>query len=92
MTTLREVQPNEKRLPDGKAMIYALADPVTSEIRYIGQTKSPGRRRWLHRSRSNNQTGRRVCGWVRKLLNSGLAPLMLEVEIVCDPDEADPLC
>jgi hypothetical protein len=89
MKTLREVQAKEARLPNGMAMIYALADPATLDVRYVGQTRSPGRRRWLHRSRTSNQSGRMVCRWIRGLLCRGLAPVMLEIEIVTDPDEAE---
>jgi hypothetical protein len=87
---MREVAANERRLSSGRTMIYALADPETLDVRYIGQTTSPGRRRWLHRSASNNRNpDRGVCRWISGLLSGGLAPVMMELEIVANGDDGE---
>ncbi len=51
--------------------IYALVDPVTDKIRYIGKTKSPTKRVADHLcTREKNHRG---C-WIRSLKERGLAP------------------
>jgi GIY-YIG catalytic domain len=86
--TLREVGPGEKRL-DGGIMIYALADPETQAIRYIGQTSTPARRLKQHlRSRGKSDTSN-INLWLASLRGRGLAPRMLELEIVDDGDAGE---
>ena len=86
---MREVTANEAKLPEGMSMIYALVDPETKAVRYVGQTRTPGRRRWLHRSRSNNLSGRLVALWIRRLLDVGSVPLMFELETTSEADAAE---
>lgn len=83
---LRVIADGEPRLSPGSALIYALADPDTLLIRYIGQTSSPGRRKWVHASASNNRSDRKLCAWVRGLLANGRKPLMVELETTGEPD------
>lgn len=85
---MREVGTGERRIA-GIVMIYGLVDPRTGEIRYVGQTTSPSRRKWLHCSLSNNKHGgREVCKWIVGLLASGERPRMVEIECV-PADEAN---
>lgn len=85
----RPVADREARCAEGLTMIYALADPDTREIRYVGQTVVPGRRKWLHGSTSNNRGDRKVCAWVRDLLATGRKPLMVELETTREADSRE---
>ena len=86
--TLREVGVGEKRL-DAGVMIYALADPETQAIRYIGQTSTPGRRLKQHlRTRGKSDTSN-INLWLASLRDQGLVPRMLELEIVDEGDEGE---
>lgn len=64
--------------------IYALCDPATSEIRYIGKTNGPANNRLSeHMSDSNRRNTRCHCHcWIRSL-NPG-KPKLIELEIVVD--------
>lgn len=86
---MRQVTKGEKRLPDGAVMIYALFEPGSDVVRYIGQTRTPGRRLWVHSSASNNKGSRLVQNWIRGLLARGLAPVMREVEVSSDGNAAE---
>lgn len=60
--------------------IYKLIDPITNEVRYIGQTDNPQRRFNGHLSSSTNVKSasyntHKSC-WIRKLVNSGYEPIM----------------
>lgn len=79
---MRDVGTTEGRLT-GEVMIYGLVDPRTGTIRYVGQTVSPSRRRWLHCSLSNNKgSDRKICKWVLELASLGEKPRMVEIAIV----------
>lgn len=68
-------------------IIYVLMDPVTGDVRYVGQTIRPKRREWLHCSLSNVQrSGTRVNIWLAKLLGSGQQPVLRELERTLDLD------
>ena len=73
----------------GVSIIYALADPDTGDVRYVGQTKRPRRRLWLHCSASNNRSSRRLPSWIRGLLAQDKRPVMLELERTTEPDAAE---
>jgi hypothetical protein len=67
--------------------IYKLIDPITSEIRYIGQTDNIKRRYNDHMSSSLNKNSSsyntyKSC-WIRKILNNNLLPI-IEVIEECD--------
>lgn len=70
-------------------IIYALVDPRTDEIRYIGQS-SKGLRRppqhWL--GREFKRRDRCHC-WVRSVVKSGFVPEILILEYLETPDELD---
>jgi hypothetical protein len=54
--------------------IYALVDPRTDEIRYVGQTLDVGQRMKAHR---RDKDGSERAAWVSELLAEGLAPEVL---------------
>jgi hypothetical protein len=62
---------------DGTFYIYGLFDPVSGELRYIGQTTRPGPRLNLHIS---SQKKTRCQRWIKSLLNQGLRPEMAILE------------
>lgn len=60
------------------SVVYALADPQTLEIRYVGKTvRTPARRLQIHRNVAARQTIPHVCAWIRGL---GISPVMLILE------------
>ena len=64
-----------------KPVIYVLQEPDTGAVRYVGQTKYPRRREWLHCSHSNNRRGaRRVNKWILGLLERGSRPVFKVIE------------
>ena len=63
------------------AYIYALVDPITFEIRYIGKTNNQYQRYHQHLS-ENNKTYK--CHWVQSLLARGLLPILQILEEVDD--------
>lgn len=63
-----------------QGVIYALRDPQSGAIRYIGLTRSPKRREWMHGSPTNNRGARPVNCWIRKLLKSELKPVFQVIE------------
>ncbi len=60
--------------------IYALADPITGKVRYIGKTCSPQKRLHLHihEARAGNATPK--CAWIRSLLDIGQRPVLVALE------------
>lgn len=61
--------------------IYALVDPRTSGIRYIGKADDPERRLRQHVDQSKRGKYHRAC-WIRTLLSSGLLPVIQIVDEV----------
>lgn len=60
------------------AQIYALMDPRTEEIRYIGKTSQTLRhRRMKHLTDARRRKGTYLLHWLRQLQNEGLEPDML---------------
>jgi len=70
---------------DKVTYIYLLSDPLTNEIRYVGQTGDPGMRYEQHISRSANRP--HVGEWIGELKKVGAAPVMILVE-ECSKKEA----
>jgi len=54
--------------------IYALVDPITNDIRYIGRTANPKARLRTHLKKDKNQAKSK---WVEGLLAKGLTPKMV---------------
>lgn len=73
--------------------IYALLDPRSQRICYVGQTKQRLETRLsshlgeMHRSLLSGVFGRRV-GWLRELHSEGVVPLIVALEMV-DADDAN---
>lgn len=65
------------------AYIYALCDPETQEVRYIGKTVSLDLRMKNHR---NDKTHTRKARWLRSLAAKGLEP---EVTLLADVPDAE---
>lgn len=66
--------------------IYSLSDPITDEIKYIGQTDNIQRRFNKHINNSTNKNSDEYntykSRWIRKLLESNLEPIMGIIEEV----------
>jgi hypothetical protein len=61
-----------------KYYIYALLDPITGEIRYIGGTNNPKRRKRDHKTRLNENTHK--VAWIKKLKSLGMCPTFFVIE------------
>lgn len=57
--------------------IYALTDPLTNEIRYIGKTRNVARR---HTAHCNTKSKTHVSHWVQRLKERNLFPNMIVIE------------
>ena len=64
---------------DGPPVIYALIDPRTQAMRYVGKAKDLRRRYLRHIRESQRQTNHRA-RWIQSVLRSGLAPDMVAIE------------
>lgn len=67
-------------------IIYALIDPLTHAVRYIGQTTNSTRRKWQHSSKSNNLGQRKVNQWLKLLFAAGSYPIFIKIEDTYDLD------
>ena len=68
--------------------IYALADPATGEIRYIGKANKPEERLKTHLRDAKRRSTPVYC-WLRKLAAQGAQPVMRVLEWSCDWVEAE---
>lgn len=62
--------------------IYALIDPNTDEIRYIGKSNNPKARYAVHISLNKNDTNKHKKRWIRGLLKSNQEPILKILEKV----------
>ncbi len=71
----------------GVQFIYALVDPRTTAVHYVGRTGKPERRfrQHLYATRRNNFCTAEKEIWMRELRSLGLRPLMVIVETVKSP-------
>ena len=67
----------------GRPSIYALCDPWTGELRYIGKASSPSARLATH-IRDSRRSNRPVCAWVAKCLSEGKVPEMIVLAENCE--------
>lgn len=85
-----------RRLPKTGCLVYALLDPETGDIRYVGQTRTPllarlaNHKREAHRRESASQTLSPCLRWVKSILDRGAEPniKMLDPKGVWDASEA----
>jgi len=75
--------------------IYSLKDPITLEIRYVGQTNNIERRFRDHISSSindrNNKYNTHKSRWIRKLINNGYEPIIEVIDQCVTVDESNSL-
>lgn len=72
-----------------KTVIYALADPSTDAVRYIGKTNRNVRTRFrAHVNRASKQRHIRSAAWIDGLLLAGFEPRLIVLETVDDLWEA----
>lgn len=60
-------------------VIYALCEPDTKTIRYVGKAKSVSKRMTAHR---NEKRGTRKCRWLASLAQRGVVPTLIVLENV----------
>lgn len=65
--------------------IYTLEHPITGDIRYVGKTVNPNKRKNDHNSISyNRKNNTRLSAWIISLCNQGLKPKMLIIDQITD--------
>lgn len=80
---MREELASFRKEQIGDCTIYDLRDPRTGEVRYVGKTVLPlSRRLTSHISAAKGRSHRRVCRWIRSLLDVGLVPMIHALEVV----------
>jgi|SRR5579863_448394 len=62
--------------------IYGLCDPITKELRYVGETILPLKKRLALHISSRKRRRSHVTNWIKKLYSSGLRPEIFEIETV----------
>ncbi len=65
----------------GVTFIYALCDPLTHEIRYIGKADDPEKRLVTHLHDNKHETNHKA-NWIRSLLAKGMKPVVKIVDEV----------
>lgn len=60
--------------------IYALKDPRTDDVRYVGRTTNLSRRKGLHVWNARNRPDETRTNWIAELLAEGLRPTMETLE------------
>ena len=89
--SLRSFCAQEGKPASGGHAIYALCDPESGDVRYIGKTNNPNRRLGQHcrPTYSNGGTIPRRRRWLDSLKKRGLDPEMVVIEWVDDWDSAE---
>ena len=59
--------------------IYALSDPVSGIVRYVGKSNDPAKRLGAHMSSSDTRTRKRA--WLSRLRSQGLRPTLIILEV-----------
>lgn len=68
--------------------IYALSDPISKEIRYIGKSSIGLERAKSHTLPSTLKKGNtHCCTWIKSLISLGLKPIIEEVEVHQNHDD-----
>jgi len=65
------------------SFVYALKDPRTDAIRYVGITNQKLKDRLYQHTKENNRNHR--CNWIKSILNIGLSP---EIEMLATVDDS----
>lgn len=65
---------------DGTTFIYALTEPITNEVRYIGKSNNPRRRYSTHTTSHHYQVHK--SHWIKKLQSQGMKPTLIILEEV----------
>lgn len=65
--------------------IYALQDPITQEVRYIGKTKNPQMRFHNHMNKRHNEMSHKR-NWIESLKKQKLRPIMLIIDEISNQD------
>lgn len=82
---MSEPEPIWTQLPQGAACVYALTDPGSGDVRYVGWTTQPGRRFVAHKQgRGKNHRA----AWIRKLKRAGQLPKMVLLCVFNSQEEA----
>lgn len=68
--------------------VYALCDPFSGKVRYVGKTDRPKRRHAAHMSSAKRGVKRYVYDWIRSLLSRGGEPGMHILEWCVSDEEA----
>jgi hypothetical protein len=66
---------------DSKVEIYALSDPITGRLRYVGKANNSKKRLASH-IRDSRRRNTPVCCWIRALAAKGQAPVLTVLELV----------
>jgi hypothetical protein len=67
--------------------IYTLVDPRTDLVRYVGQTSNP-KVRYRNHLKGNKYRSTHTTNWIQGLLDLGLKPKMIEIDI-CEIKDID---
>lgn len=70
--------------------IYALVDPITDDIRYVGQTVQPSKRLGQHMNNLSGNTHKE--NWVASLVERGVEPWMWVLETIDDAESDEAEC
>jgi hypothetical protein len=62
--------------------IYALVDPTTLLVRYVGKTNSPHSRLRAHTSAKSLESPSHKNNWIKSLLAKRLMPIMVILQVV----------
>jgi hypothetical protein len=72
-------------LPLGHCVIYALVDPKSGLVRYVGSTTAPMTRMQGHMRMGPRDTSIKNA-WIKTLVDCGLAPVFVFLESVTEED------
>lgn len=72
----------------GYTYIYALIDPRTNKIRYIGKANHISKRYYahIHRAKTSGNERSHVYDWIRSLLKLDLKPIVIEIDEVLESE------